>query len=193
MLYFLIALSTQFYIIGACVDSFFCNLITEQVSCYTTDIEERAAVIKMCPLMCEACSGTQTPTGSPTIEDEEEHDETLDTIILSVLAFLMLVLVIASLNTTFCSFDEADGNDTPCSSFPERSSPESLSLEVYEYKSKATTAGGFNSGKLSNGSNNGHTEIIKAKISQSNVCFYNEGGQNKLPTTRGMSVDDDNL
>jgi len=130
MLYFLFIILIPVNI-GDCVDDYFCDLITKQISCYTSDFEERTAIIELCPVTCDSCNGTQTPTNSPTQMEEEEHSEAQDTIILSVLGLLMLVVFISGIHITLCiSNNEVDDeDDTTLFSTYEGSSSASIMLQ----------------------------------------------------------------
>jgi len=130
MLYFLFIILIPVNI-GDCVDDYFCDLITKQISCNTSDFEERTAIIELCPVTCDSCNGTQTPTSSPTQMEEQEHSEAQDTIILSVLGFLMLVVFISGIHITLCiSNNEVDEeDDTTFFSTYEGSSSASIILQ----------------------------------------------------------------
>jgi hypothetical protein len=188
MLCFIFALAARINSVLACIDGFFCSFILEKFSCYTTDIEERAAVLEMCPMTCDACNGTQTPTSSPTVEEEEVHDEMQDTIILSALGFLMFVLVICGFNITFCTKKETSIDEEETSRFSSYEEFTSESVIVQDVDND----NGKPAGNMGCDTNNNEKNIlreIKSEPVRKKVRFADEVELNGSTLSRCLTVD----
>jgi len=131
------SLLARLILAATCVDDYFCEILIEQVSCYSDDSDDQNEMVLQCPLSCGNCTGTLSPTvnptleptGSPTIEPTpmpstdptsvpteaptttptvEEHDESQDKVILVLMACIMAAVSLGAIFVTCIARDEDD-------------------------------------------------------------------------------------